>query len=812
MNAALDNQVAEPFHGIITNPIRRRRHIEADNRAKNSSRFRAVLTVSFIMAVCATAMRAAATNVVTLEGQKLLVNVDTKNCRWSAALKGTDVKLNNVYFLGGDNPSGWLVTSKVNRSDRNELGDFSTVTLHGVRRDQLTFDYHISVSKDGDDIVVRLDRANNTGVPVEVGDMDYMVADDARLGGTTDKWLSFGARSEYSEYYDLTLVRDLSIVTRGEYRDPTSMYEVCHLVRNMDTGNVILMGHLTVNKGQSRFEVGRKDAPDSMRMRGHCMYLVTMPPGKSFTGEKLLVYLGGDGIRALEHLGDLIGAANNIKLREKRPFNLDDRSFVSVTHTGWGSWMAGGTAAQAAKAIKEYGLDKFYYATGQGNPELGGHASWGLASGGGGGSRRGGASPYPAECYLNLNVRWTNGKVLDFSNPVCVEAEKQRIAAAFNGKEDKVNEAEVDYSEGWDKWPGQHDPFMSAVETWHAAAAPWRDFIDSKSPRSRNHSYMTKLDFNYGYIDLARVSEDTDAMNVPDPYVGGSDRRGFGHRAFLGECVPGVTMRFFYNGRVFWNDGDSVHVYRYAGPSRQGVRTMPYDEAKVIVNYKSIATSCMRLSEAFDIPYPEERIELMKRVSPPTADVAYPVDLFVRKPAQVWNLPVERPFGKWNVVGVFNFGPKSPDFTATLDAAQDLRLDPDKEYLVYEFWSKKLVGTFRGKFVSRPIHNKDCDMYSIVEKTNRPVLVSTSRHVRQMAFGIKNLRWDDEQNMLQGLSSAVSGDPYELRIWVPSGYRLGSVGLPPGLSSTTKMDGALLLVDYTPSTDSDVAWNVRFLR
>jgi hypothetical protein len=301
-------------------------------------------------------------------------------------------------------------------------------------------------------------------------------------------------------------------------------------------------------------------------------------------------------------------------------------------------------------------------------------------------------------------------------------------------------------------------------------------------------------------------------MNVPDTYAGGYDIRGPGHRGFLGECVPGATMRFFYNGRVFWNDGDHSHVYKYAGASREGSRIMPYDEAKVSLTYKAIATSCMRLSEAFDGPYPEERLELLKRLSPPTADVAYPVDLFVRKPAVVWNLPVERAFGKWNILGVFNFGPKSPNLTVTLDAAQDLRLDPQKEYLVYEFWSHKLVGMFRGRFVSRAIGNKDCDVYSIVAKEDRPVLVSTSRHVRQMAFDVKDLRWEGGQNVLHGLSRAVGGDPYELRIWVPAGYRLDRVELPTGLTVATKTEGDLLLVDYTTSTDDDVAWTVRFSR
>jgi len=73
-----------------------------------------------------------------------------------------DVKLNNVYFLGDDNPAGWSVTATVYRNDVNPLGVYETVTLHGVRNGVLDFDYQVSVSKTGHDIVVRLDRANNT--------------------------------------------------------------------------------------------------------------------------------------------------------------------------------------------------------------------------------------------------------------------------------------------------------------------------------------------------------------------------------------------------------------------------------------------------------------------------------------------------------------------------------------------------------------------------------------------------------------------------------------------------------------------------
>jgi hypothetical protein len=192
-------------------------------------------------------------------------------------------------------------------------------------------------------------------------------------------------------------------------------------------------------------------------------------------------------------------------------------------------------------------------------------------------------------------------------------------------------------------------------------------------------------------------------------------------------------------------------------------------------------------------------------------DVSYPVDLFVRRPARVWNMPVERPFGKWNVLAVFNYtGAGSRPFTTSLDAAKDLRLDPNKGYTVYEFWSKKLIGTFKGSFATRPLNAYDCDIYSIVEKQDHPTLISTSRHVRQMAFDIKDLAWDGSQRMLRGVSRAVAGDPYQLRIYVPDGFAAKRVELSEGLTPKTAADGSLTTVDYVSTTGKDVEWKVFF--
>ena len=163
------------------------------------------------------------------------------------------------------------------------------------------------------------------------------------------------------------------------------------------------------------------------------------------------------------------------------------------------------------------------------------------------------------------------------------------------------------------------------------------------------------------------------------------------------------------------------------------------------------------------------------------------------------------------MLAVFNFtGKTNHQFTATLDAAKDLRLDPDKEYIAYEFWTRQLIGTFKGTFVTRPLNPYDCDIYSIVEKQDHPMLISTSRHVRQMAFDIKDLAYDSQQRMLRGISRAVAGDPYQLRIYIPDGFTAKRVELSDGIAATMKTDGNLLTVDFTAPTGKDVEWKVFF--
>jgi hypothetical protein len=570
------------------------------------------------------------------------------------------------------------------------------------------------------------------------------------------------------------------------------------------------MGHVTTLKGASRFDVAsgwQGKVPDRMQVRGYCSYKVTMPPGKSFAGEKLLIDFNTDAIRAMEHQADLIAIAHDIRLKTRRPINLDDRELVANNYSRFHGWMSGGSNASAQKFFQEHGLFDFYWGMGGPAPQ----GSFGVYGQGGGTQGRASRVNYPAECFLPVKtVRYDGERVIDFSNPLTVKLEHDRAFQWVVGHEKDTGRAEMDFADWWDKWPGQFDPYMSALETYHAGGLPWREVIDQKAPRMVVRSNMNVIDHSYGIVDICRTSEDADhgyetqdSAFAPAGITAQTEFQGLFY-----ESVMGTTNRFFYNGRVFWNDGDGFHIYKYAASDG---KNFDANEAKVDANFHAFAGSTLFLSEALNVPYPEDRIELLKRICPPTMDTSYPVDLFSRKPAHVWNMPVERPFGKWSLLAVFNFtGRANRKFTTSLDAAKDLRLDATKEYIVYEFWTKQLIGTFKGTLKTRPLSPYDCDIYSIVEKQDHPVLISTSRHIRQMAFDIKGLAYDSQQRTLRGTSRAVAGDPYQLRIYVPEGFTAQRVELSDGIAATLKTDGSLLLVDFKAPTGKDVDWKVFF--
>jgi hypothetical protein len=165
-------------------------------------------------------------------------------------------------------------------------------------------------------------------------------------------------------------------------------------------------------------------------------------------------------------------------------------------------------------------------------------------------------------------------------------------------------------------------------------------------------------------------------------------------------------------------------------------------------------------------------------------------------------LEVNRPFEDWVVLG------RTGESAAEIRFA-DLGLDPLKEYFVYEFWSDRLLGSFTGGFGPGPLdHVFRSQALIIRERRPHPQVVSTSRHVTGGGVDLADVRWKD--GVLSGRSRLVAGDPYEIVITEPEGFRLEGFEADGAAPQEIRREGIVLKVRFTAAESREIGWTARF--
>lgn len=190
---------------------------------------------------------------------------------------------------------------------------------------------------------------------------------------------------------------------------------------------------------------------------------------------------------------------------------------------------------------------------------------------------------------------------------------------------------------------------------------------------------------------------------------------------------------------------------------------------------------------------PPSRVEMLKQVFPATdiraLDLYRPED--TRK--SVVDLKVSHLGRSYDVVGVFNFGEETQ--LGRHIAWADLGLDPQQAYHVYDFWSGVYLGPWRGGvFVDVPA--ADVRVLTLVPAGDRPVLVSTDRHITQGWVDVSELGSEGPPvaPTVSGRSRVIAGDDYVLTFGFPAGG--------PGM----RLDSVAVLAD---SVSVEVDWQTR---
>jgi hypothetical protein len=204
-------------------------------------------------------------------------------------------------------------------------------------------------------------------------------------------------------------------------------------------------------------------------------------------------------------------------------------------------------------------------------------------------------------------------------------------------------------------------------------------------------------------------------------------------------------------------------------------------------------------------------MDVVKRTFPNVPHDARPVDLFQDAVARIWQAKVGSGEAEHDLIGLFNWDGEKPA-TVTVDL-KDIGLEAG-DYTAFEFWGNEFVGTLSGKkdFELKP---GACKILSLKKVSNRPQLISTSRHVLQGAPDLVEVKWDAATGVLSGKSKVIAKDPYELRI-VTAGFALDSADANAGqqtekpVNATAKTEGGNVRVTITSLTTQEVMWQVKF--
>lgn len=180
-----------------------------------------------------------------------------------------------------------------------------------------------------------------------------------------------------------------------------------------------------------------------------------------------------------------------------------------------------------------------------------------------------------------------------------------------------------------------------------------------------------------------------------------------------------------------------------------------------------------------------------------------PFDAGLEPAAHLYLLEVNRPFESWMVLG-------RTGGDADRIAFDQLGLDPAREYLVFEFWEKRLLGSFSRSFAPGSLPQAfNSQVFVIRERTDHPQVLATSRHITGGGVDLLAVAWQADTRRIVGRSRPVAADPYEVFVHVPAGFEPDAAACG-GAAVPVQREGTVARFTCKPQTTAELEWQVRF--
>ncbi|NQT83038.1 NPCBM/NEW2 domain-containing protein [bacterium] len=396
-----------------------------------------------------------------------------------------------------------------------------------------------------------------------------------------------------------------------------------------------------------------------------------------------------------------------------------------------------------------------------------------------------------SEAILKEHPDWfvkdANGKyVSTFKGKYCIDPTHPEVLGYLREMARTFKEWDYDYLK-LDGLPAAEANFAKHRERLHEPGA-------SPAEAFRRGLQAIRDVFGWEKILNGCWGTPTDAFGIVNASRIGGDVGGPGWDGVLGNTRQ--MCRWMYVHNIAWvNDPDCSCVRPPLTP----------DQARARVSAFALTGGVFLGSDQM-FSLPGDRVEIFRRALP-VAEV-WPRDMWSKPHVNVWDLKVRKPFGSWDIVGLFNWTRRGAPRTVIFD---EIGLSPEQPYVLYDYWEEDFIGPVRGSY-NCVLPPTSCRVLSVHTLKEHPFLVSTSRHVTQGAVDLLDVKWDADSKKLIGRSLVVKDDPYVLRIVVPPEpitYRFLSARAN-GAAVSSEARGFWLNVALLPSTTGELKWEVAF--
>ena len=309
---------------------------------------------------------------------------------------------------------------------------------------------------------------------------------------------------------------------------------------------------------------------------------------------------------------------------------------------------------------------------------------------------------------------------------------------------------------------------------------------DGLGPESYVHERNMEFgsDITIGAIASMRTENDTDEMD--------------------GTTVTRCGLRWYKNRVLLNQDTDSKNLAR-AQTNR--------DDVRAILTMMYVVSGRLLLANSFSQFTPETLHDLTRVFPFHTAPKsARPVDAFVSDRPAVYDFEVNP---QWHQVTFYNSQKHSPKSVGINLSGQPvngaLGLNPDREYYAYDFWNDQFLGKLKGNSrLEQELRPGEARMISVREVLNHPQVIATDRHVMQGYLDVVREDWNENRQMLTGVSKIVGDDPYTVTLAL-NGYSVKEIQCADKqvkVQSTAPKDG-LFKFTLTGPKNATVEWFVR---